>query len=69
MCGRDWSSDVCSSDLCCHPPTPAARGHVSLAEWSRKSAALAASPRYPLPPVDEILGILVWMVQHGWRDL
>ena len=24
---------------------------------------------YPLPPVDEILGILVWMVQHGWRDL
>ena len=24
---------------------------------------------YPLPPVDEILGILVCMVQHGWRDL
>jgi hypothetical protein len=24
---------------------------------------------YPLPPVDEILGILVWMIENGWRDL
>src|SRR5699024_5277331 len=47
---RDWSSDVCSSDLWCWKTSSAAPTWASRPCWPRSTAATRSSSRYWQPP-------------------
>ena len=52
MCGRDWSSDVCSSDLTCLPP--AVRGFLHIDSSRTPASTLDGWRHYTANVVDPL---------------